>query len=195
MRNGFYHVRSGDEHIRGVFHHYIKISNCRRINRAARARSHNATNLRNDAARQSIAQENIGVTAERDDAFLNSRAARIVQTDYRRAGFHRQIHYFTDFLRVSFRQRAAENRKILRENKNFTPVNQSVSGNNAVAGEFLRLQTKIRRAMNDEFIEFFKRIFIKKKFYTFTRRHFAVCALLFESLLASALFGKTRFFL
>ncbi len=56
-----------------------------RVHRAARARPHDRADLRDDAAGQGIAQENVGVAAERFDAFLNARATRVVQADERRA--------------------------------------------------------------------------------------------------------------
>ena len=86
-----------------------------RVDRAAGARAHDRADLRHDAAGQRVAQEDIGIAAERQHAFLNARAAGIVQADDRRAGLQREVHDLDDLLRVGFRERAAEDREVLRE--------------------------------------------------------------------------------
>src|SRR4051812_39576487 len=103
MRYGLDHVWSSDEHVRRVLHHDVEIRDRRTVNSAARAWSHDATDLRHDAARQSVAQKDIGVTAKTHDAFLNARAARIVETDDRRAHLHREVHNLADLLGVRLR--------------------------------------------------------------------------------------------
>src|ERR1700738_4921694 len=76
VRYGFDHIRAGDEHVRGVLHHNIEISDRGTVNRAARARAHDATDLRHDPAGKGVAEKYIRVTAETYYAFLNPRAAR-----------------------------------------------------------------------------------------------------------------------
>ena len=56
-----------------------------RVDRAAGAGAHDGGDLRDDAAGEGVAQEDVGVAGERDDAFLNARAAGIVQADDGRA--------------------------------------------------------------------------------------------------------------
>src|SRR5205085_2940781 len=102
------HVRSGDEHVGSVLHHNVEVGYGRTVDRAAGAGTHDATDLGDDAARQSVAQKDVGVAAQADYAFLNASAARIVQADDWRAHLHRQIHHFADFLGVSFGKRSAE---------------------------------------------------------------------------------------
>ena len=106
-----------------------------RIDRAARARPHDGGDLRHHAARQRVAQKDIGVAGERDHAFLNARAAGIVQADDGRAGLQREVHDLADLLRVGFRKRAAEDREILREDVDQAAVDAAVAGDEAVAGD------------------------------------------------------------
>ena len=134
MRDGLDHVRTGDEHVAGAVHHEDEIGDGGRIDRAAGARSHDGRNLRHHAARQRVAQKDIGVAGERHHAFLNARAAGIVQADHRRAGLQRQVHDLADFLRVGLRERAAEHREILREHVDQAAVDAAVAGDEAVAG-------------------------------------------------------------
>src|SRR5678815_4515684 len=84
MRDGLDHVRSGDEHVGRVFHHYVEIRDRRTVNSAASTRAHDATDLRHDAARERVAQKDVCVTAKTNHAFLDTRAAGIIQTDNRR---------------------------------------------------------------------------------------------------------------
>ena len=56
-----------------------------RIDGAAGARSHDGGDLRDHAAGQRVAQEDIGIAGERHHAFLDARAAGIVEADDGRA--------------------------------------------------------------------------------------------------------------
>src|SRR5213080_4239600 len=78
MRHSLDHVRTGDEHIGRVLDHDVEVGNRRTVNGAAGAWAHDATDLRHDPAGQSVAQKNVSVTAETDDAFLYARTAGIV---------------------------------------------------------------------------------------------------------------------
>src|SRR5690606_37762802 len=104
---GFYYVWPGYEHVRGIFHHHNQIGDGRRINRSARAWTHNGRDLRYYARSLHVAVENIGVTAQRHYAFLNTGAPGIVPTNYGRAVFHGQIHNFNDLFGVGFGKRSA----------------------------------------------------------------------------------------
>ncbi len=81
--DGLDHVRAGHEHVAGVRDHEDEVGDGGRVDRAARARAHDGRDLRHHAARERVAQENIRVARQRDDAFLNARAAGIVQADDR----------------------------------------------------------------------------------------------------------------
>ena len=146
MRDGFDDVGAGHEHVRSFAGHENKIGDGRRIDRAARARAHDGADLRDDAAGQSVAQKNVGVAGERSDAFLNARAAGIVQADQRSAGAHGEIHNFADFSGVGFGERAAEHREILRENVDEAAVDAAKTGDEAVARQGAALPCRNRRS-------------------------------------------------
>src|SRR3984893_4672827 len=96
------YVRTGDEHVRRVLDHHVEIGDGRAVDCATGTWSHDATNLRHDAAGQCVTQKNLRVTTETDDPFLNPRSARVVEADDRGADLHRQIHHFANLLGVSF---------------------------------------------------------------------------------------------
>ena len=95
-----------------------------------------------DARREDVAQEDVRVAAERDDALLDSRAAGIVQPDDRRADLHRQVHDLADLLGVGLGQRAAEDGEVLAEDEDQPAVDGAVSGHHAVAEELLLAEPK-----------------------------------------------------
>ena len=74
-----------------------------------------ALDLRHHARGQRVAQEDVGVAAERGDALLDARAAGVVEADDRRAVLHRQVHHLADLLGVGLGQRAAEDGEVLGE--------------------------------------------------------------------------------
>jgi hypothetical protein len=98
--HGLDNVGTSDEHVRRVLHHHVEVRDRGTVNRAAGARAHDATDLRDYAARQGVTQKDVGITAEANHAFLDAGAARVVQTNNRNADLHRQVEHFADFFRV-----------------------------------------------------------------------------------------------
>src|ERR1043165_7313284 len=153
VRHGLDHVRTSDEHVRRVFDHDVEVSDRGTVNRAPRTWSHNATDLRHHSARKRVAQKDVGVTAETDHTFLNARAARIIQTNDRRAYFHREVHHFANLLGVSLGKGTTKHREVLREHEHVAAVDQTVTGDHAVAGIELLVESEVFRTMDHEAIE------------------------------------------
>ncbi len=61
-----------------------------------------------------VALEHVGVAAERRHAFLDARAARIVEADHRGADLNRLVHDLADLLGMRLGQRATEHGEVLR---------------------------------------------------------------------------------
>src|SRR5207237_1705290 len=120
------------------------------VDRAARARAHDATYLRDDAGGERVAQEDVGITAQRYDALLYARAARIVEADDGRADFQRQVHHLANLRGVRLRERASEDCEVLREDEDAATVNEAVACDDAVAGIELLVEFKVARAVYDE---------------------------------------------
>ena len=128
-------VRAGDEHVARVLDHEDEIGDRRRVNGAARARAHDRRDLR-DHAHEARCAEDVGVSGERDDAFLDARAAGVVEADDGRADLHRQVHDLADLGGVGFGERAAEDGEVLGEDEDQAAVDAAVAGDEAVAGSF-----------------------------------------------------------
>ena len=138
--HGLHDVRPGDEHVARVLDHDREVGHRRRVDRTAGAWAHDDRDLRHDAGREDVAQEDVGVPAERRDAFLDPRAARIVEPDDRRADLHRQVHDLADLLGVRLGQRAAEDREVLAEDEDEPAVDRAVAGDDAVAEDVVLVQ-------------------------------------------------------
>ena len=146
-----------------------------------------ARDLRHDARRQRVAQEDVGVAAERDDAFLDARAAGVVEADHRRAVPHREVHDLADLLGERLRQRAAEHREVLREDVDEPAVDAAVPGDDAVAVELLRLEPEVGGAVHDEAVELDERAFVEQQVEPLARGELALFVLRLEARLAAAL--------
>jgi hypothetical protein len=105
----------------------------------------------------------MGPSCQRYDAFLNPRAARIIQSDQRCADAGGHIHDLDDFGGVGFGERAAEDGEVLGEDKNEPAFDASVSGDESVAVIFLFLHPKICGAVGDEAVGFLEGTFVEQE--------------------------------
>ena len=123
-------------HVRRVVHHEDKVRHCWGVHRTTSTGTHNNRYLRNHTRSIYVLLENVAVSRKTVDALLDSCSAGIIQTNNRRADSHGKVHHLEDLFCVSFRQRTAEHRKVLREGVHWTAIHKSVAGNNAIAGYF-----------------------------------------------------------
>jgi hypothetical protein len=188
MRHGLDHVGSGNEHVRRVLDHNVEVGDCRTVNRTAGAGSHDATNLRYHSARQGVAQENVGVASQTHHAFLNARAAGIVQADDRNTDLHCQVENLANLFCVRFRERTTEDCEVLSKHNHAPPVYQPIAGNYTIARIELLVETEVLRTMHHEFAKLFKALLIKQEVDPLARRHFFCRVLLFDALCAATLF-------
>ncbi len=98
--------------------------------------------------------------------------------DDRCAIAQRHVLYLGDLLRMRLGQRAAENGKILGEDKNRAAIDSTPAGNDAIAGNLgLLVHAEIRAAMLHEHVEFLERAVIEQKFDPLTRCQLAALVL------------------
>ncbi len=187
-------IGTGDKHVAGVLHHEHKVGEGRRVHRTTRARTHDGRYLRNHSARQRVAQKNIGIASERKHAFLNARAAGIIQPDHGSAHLERQVHNLADFQRVGFRQRAAKNRKILSEHVGQASVDAAVAGDEPIAVDDLLVHSKVAAAVPDQLVHFLECAFVQQQIDALARGKFALIVLPLHALLhfRKSIRGHTR---
>src|SRR6185437_9626405 len=122
-------------------------------------------------------------------AFLNARAAGIVQANHGRARAHRELHDFGDFSGVRFGKRAAEDGEVLRENVGQTAVDTSKAANEAVAGRALLGHAEIGAMVLDEFVELLEGVFVEEQFDALARAELSFFVLALAAFGAAACFG------
>ena len=186
VRHGPHDVGSGHEHVARALHHDDEVGDRRRVHGAAGARPHDRGDLRDDTGRERVAKEDVGVAAERQHAFLNARAAGVVEPDDRRAHLHRQVHDLDDLGGVGFRERAAEDGEVLREGVGEPAVDATVAGDDAVAGHDLLLHAEVAAAVGDEGVELFERVAVEEQQHALARGQLARVALALQPLFPTA---------
>jgi len=188
--HGSDYVRARDEHVARVLDHEHEVGDGRRINRAARTRPHNGADLRDDAAGQRVAQEDVRVAAERFDAFLNARAARIVETDDRCADAEGVIHDLGDLLSVRGAQGATKNGEVLREGEYTTTVDRALARDYAIAWEALLLHAEVGRASRDEAADLHEAAGVHEQLEALARGQLAEVVLLVDARLPATQGGS-----
>src|SRR5271157_255186 len=179
-------VGPGDEHVRGFVHHQDEVGHGRRIDGAACARAHDGGDLWDDAGGQHITQEDVGVSRQRHYAFLNARAAGIVQSDNGSANTHRGVHDLHDFGSVGLRQRAAEYGEVLGEDEHQAAFDAAVAGDEAVAEILLLIHAEVGAAMGDELVGLFEGAFVEQELDALACRHLALLVLACATIFATA---------
>ena len=181
-----HHVGPGHEHVAGAAHHVDKVGDRRRIHGTTGAWSQDGRDLRYHARRHRVSQEDVGVPPERDDAFLNARAARVIQANNRRPVSHRQVHDLADLGGMCLGQRPTKYGEVLREDIDDAAFDPSVSGDDAVSvhGRFALGQ----RAGGDESVDLDERTLVEEDVESLAGGELALGVLGGEASGAAALF-------
>ena len=151
--HGLHDVGSGDEHVRRALGHQHEVGDRGRVDRAAGARAHDQRNLRHDPGRLNVPPEDLRVARERDDTFLDPRAARVVDPDHGAAHLHGHVHHLADLLREDLRQRAAEHGEVLAEHADRTAEHRAVPRHDCVTPRSLVAHPELALAMAHEPVE------------------------------------------
>ena len=101
---GLDNLRTSQEHIRSLLLHDDEVGQTWRVNGTTGARAHDSRNLWDDTRSEDVALENLTVTSEGADTFLNTSTTRIVHADNRCTHSHSHIHYLADLLCHSLRE-------------------------------------------------------------------------------------------
>src|SRR5262249_18277882 len=105
--------------------------------------------------------------------------------NHRRAGAHRQIHYFANLGRVGARERAAEDSEVLREHEHGAAADGAVAGHHTIAEDLLLLHAEVGAAVGDEFVELDERAWVEEQLQALARGELAGGVLAIDALLAA----------
>ena len=183
------HVGAGHEHVARALDHDVEVGDGRRVDGAAGARPHDRGDLRDHAGGQRVAEEDVGVAAERQHALLDARAAGVVQADDRRAHLEREVHDLHDLGGVGLGERAAEHGEVLRERVDRAAVDASVAGHDAVAGDDLVLHAEVAAAVRDELVDLVEAAGIEQEVDALARGQLAGGLMAAQALLSAAELG------
>src|SRR6185437_1705512 len=139
-----------------------------------------------------VAQEDVRVAGQRHDALLDTRAARIIETDYRAPGLHRQVHHLADLLGKRAREAAAEAGKVLRKDADLSPLDGAVAGDYAVARHAPLVHPEVVATMGLELIELDEGTAVEQKFDPLACGETARLALAALPILTAAQLGLAR---
>ncbi len=96
--DGLHHLRTGEEHVAGALGHEDEVGEGRGVNGTTGAGAHDGGNLGNHTRSEDVALEDLTVTGQSRDAFLNAGATGVVHADDRRTIAHGHIHNLADLL-------------------------------------------------------------------------------------------------
>lgn len=107
-----------------------------------------------DTGGEGVAQEDVGVSGEADDAFLDAGAAGVVDADDGGAVAHGHVHDFDDFFGVDAAEAAAEDGEVLAEDVDEAVVDGSPTGDDTVAQDAIVGHAEVVFAVGDEAVDF-----------------------------------------
>ena len=81
--------------------------------------------------------KDVGVPCQADHTLLDPGAAGVVDTYAWAPGTNRQVHHLAHLLRKDLTERAAEDARVVREEKDLPPVNRAIPGHHAITRDFL----------------------------------------------------------
>ena len=144
--------RTGQVHVGSVLHHQGEVREGGGIHRTAGARAEDTADLRHHARSEDVPFKDLSETGQGVDAFLDARAAGIVQADDRGAGADRQVHHLANLFGHRLGQGSAGDGEILRKDIHYTAVDGAAAGHHAVAVEVLLVHAEVRAAVLHEHI-------------------------------------------
>jgi hypothetical protein len=127
-----HHIRSSYKHVARALDHDGEVGDRGRVDRTAGTRPHHDRDLGDHTRGKGVAQENLGISAERCDAFLDPRSARVIETNHRRPDVEREIHDLAHLLGVRLGQGTAEHGEVLAEHEYQAAIDRAVPGDDTV---------------------------------------------------------------
>ena len=173
--DGLHHVRPGDEHVARLVHHEDEVRHRRGVDGATGTGTEDDTDLWDHARGAHVAIEDAAVAVQRDDALLDARPARVVETDDRHPDREGKVHNFVDLLGVGFTERPPEHREVLAENADTAAVDHPETRDDPVCVGAGALHAHAVRAVTHEQVHFLEGAFVEQVVDPLTGRHLALC--------------------
>ena len=161
--DGLDDVGAGDEHVAGLFGHEGEVGDGGGVDGSAGAGAEDGGDLRDDSAGEGVAEEDVGVAGEGDDAFLDAGAAGVVEADDGGADAEGGVHDLDDLGGVGLGEGAAEDGEVLGEDEDDAAVDAAVAGDEAVAGDSLVGHAEVGGSVGYEFVGLFEGALVEEE--------------------------------
>ena len=166
--------------MRGLLDHEDEVGHRRRVDGAAGARAHDHADLRDHSGALDVADEDVAVGAERDDALLDPGAAGVVEADHRRADLGGEVHHLDHLLGHHLAERAAEDGEVLAEDEDGAAVDLAVAGDHGVAPGPVLVHLEVGGAVTDEGVELLEGARVEQLLDPLAGGHLALGVLLLD---------------
>ena len=151
-----------------------------------RARAHDQRDLWHHARSHDVALEHVGIAAERIHPFLDACAARVIETDHRRAHLHRVVHDLADLFGVGLGQRTTEHGEVLREHEHQPTIDRAIAGDHTVTRRVISVHAEVVAAVLLEHVPLFEAAIVKQQLKALARGELALGMLGVDARLATA---------
>ena len=166
--DGLDDFRSGQAHVGIVPRHDDEIHQRRGVGRATRAGAADDSDLGNNAGEQDVVVEHLAVAGKRIDTFLDTRTARVLESNHRHPDFRRILHGTDDLLCVHLAERPGQYREILAEGGNLLAANVTGAGDHTVGRQIAAFHAEILGAVTGIQAGFLEGILIEERHQAFT---------------------------
>ena len=112
--------------------------------------------------------EHLAITGERVDAFLDARAAGILERHQGNTQLRRAFHHRHDFFGVHLADRTGRHREVLADCRHWTAIDKACPDHNAIGRQVFFLHAEIMAGMASESAGFLERVFLKQRVDTLT---------------------------
>jgi len=174
------HLGAGDEHVRRVLDHDHEVGQRRRVGGTAGAGPGDDRDLRHHARKQRVVVEDPAVARERVHAFLDARAAAVVEADHGDAALEGGGQHLNDLGGVALAHGASAYGEILRESENGPAHDLALAGDDAV-GRVLA-PGQVGAAVADPQAELDERVLVEEQAQPLPGRQFPLLVLPRDSL-------------
>jgi len=189
VSDGLDHFGSRDEHMARLLDHEGKVRQSRGIDSSSCAGTHNNRDLWDNARCQRIAEENIGITAKGHDAFLNARAARIVDPDDGRAVLQGQVLDLGDLGGMSLAKGPTHDGEILGKDVDQPAADRTIARDHPITQGDALAHAKIAHMVCGQGIQLLEAALVQQRGDALSSGHLAFFMLLFNRAGAAALLG------
>ena len=184
-RDGLDDLGAREEHIARTLAHNVEVSKSRRVNGTTSTRTEDSGDLGDHTRSQDVVLEDVTIAAESVDTFLNTGTTRVVKADDRSTHLHSELHDLTDLRSQHFGECTTEDGEVLCKDIDQTTVDRTGPGDDTVTEELRLVDTEVRRAVQDEGVDFVEATFVKEEGDTLASGELTLLVLAVDTLLTA----------